>query len=555
MGDFPESPPIESPTARQQPESDGVPLHPLKPALLRTRARPGDLPGVSHGFGLPPDMMARARDRLGRFLLLMAIVFAAVTVLLELPLVDWGIKPRDLNIIRVCQFVAIAAHLGLYSLTRWGRLSHSLMLNLGLAYEIALCLAISIGDTWLTYRLNETIPQMTFASLVIAVYPLIIPSPPGRTLTVGLAAAAMAPLGILILQHLGLISRQPADFVVASIMPLISVSIAVLGSRLVHGLNIDLARGRQLGSYQLESRLGLGGMGEVWRASHQMLARQAAIKLVRPEALGGSRESRDTLLARFEREAQATASMQSPHTIQLYDYGISDAGTFYYVMELLSGLDLDSFVKRFGPLPAGRVVYLLRQVCQSLAEAHQHGLIHRDVKPANLYLCRYGLEVDFIKVLDFGLVKTRHPGDEQDTRLTGKLAAAGTPAFMAPEQVVGNRPVDARSDIYAVGCVAYWLLTGQLVFQGKTAMEIMTHHARTPAEPPSHRTDLPIPEALAAIVLSCLEKEPESRPSSTETLLEAFDGCLIPEPWTASQARQWWDVHLPLTGSGRVTAL
>ena len=438
----------------------------MKATLLSTRAESRDLPEITGGFGLPPDLLAKARDRLARFLLLMAIVFASVMALVELPLIDWGLEPWDMNVIRVCQLVAIAAHLALYWLARRSRLSHSLMLNLGLTYEVALCLAISIGDTWVSYRLNETIPQMTFASLVIAVYPLIIPSPPGRTLAVGLAAAATAPLGLLILRGLDLISGRPGDYVVASVMPLISVSIAVLGSRLLHGLNVDLARGRQLGSYHLESRLGRGGMGEVWRARHQMLARPAAIKLVRPEALGGSRESRDTLLARFKREAQATALMQSPHTIQLYDYGVSDAGTFYYVMELLDGLDLDSFVKRFGPLPAGRVVYLLRQVCQSLAEAHHHGLIHRDVKPANLYMCRYGLELDFIKVLDFGLVKSGCLGDEQDTRLTGGFAAAGTPPFMAPEQVVGNRPVDARTDIYAVGCVAYWLLTGQLVFPG-----------------------------------------------------------------------------------------
>jgi serine/threonine protein kinase len=207
--------------------------------------------------------------------------------------------------------------------------------------------------------------------------------------------------------------------------------------------------------YQLVERLGEGGMGEVWRAKHRFLARPAAIKLMRPEVLGGSSVERQSLSLLFEREAQATASMRSPHTIELYDFGVADDGAFYYVMEFLDGFDLQALIDRFGPIPPDRAVHLLKQVCHSLAEAHAEGLIHRDVKPANVYVCRHGREVDFVKVLDFGLVKSQNDALGSDITLSRDHSVGGTPSFMPPEQVLGDRPLDGRSDIYAVGCLAY----------------------------------------------------------------------------------------------------
>jgi serine/threonine-protein kinase len=240
------------------------------------------------------------------------------------------------------------------------------------------------------------------------------------------------------------------------------LSSAVLSLILSHMVWSAQQEARSLGTYRLERLLGKGGMGEVWLATHRLLARRAAIKLVRPEMLGGEAKVRRLALARFEQEARITASLRSPHTIALYDFGVSEAGAFYYVMELLSGFDADSLVVHFGPMPAERAVHVLRQVCDSLGEAHTRGLVHRDVKPSNIYVCSYRRSEDFVKVLDFGLVKPRWPGAPQ---LTSDHVVSGTPAFMSPEQVLGDRETDERSDLYSVGCVAYWLLTGVRVFE------------------------------------------------------------------------------------------
>ena len=282
-----------------------------------------------------------------------------------------------------------------------------------------------------------------------------------------------------------------------------------------------------MGSYRLTELLGRGGMGEVWRAEHRLLARTAAIKLVRPEVLGASNEADVKLaLRRFEREARATAALNSPHTIRLYDFGTTNDGAFYYVMELLSGRDLESMVREFGPLPAERVVYLLRQVCHSLADAHARGLVHRDIKPANIYVCRMGLDYDFIKVLDFGLVKFRGSTADQ-TLVTGDHPTTGTPAYMAPEVILGAADVDRRADVYALGCVAYYLLTGQLVFEADTPMKMLMHHVQTKPEPPSARTELPIPRDLEELVMACLEKDPEKRPPDAEHLYRLSVGCNV----------------------------
>jgi serine/threonine protein kinase/TolB-like protein/tetratricopeptide (TPR) repeat protein len=298
---------------------------------------------------------------------------------------------------------------------------------------------------------------------------------------------------------------------------------------------------REFGNYQLIERLGRGGMGEVWRAKHKILDRQTAIKLIRAQADVDAK----TLLLRFEREAQATSDLTSAHTVQLHDFGITADGIFYYTMEFLDGLDLKSLVEHHGPLPSERVIYLLLQVCESLAEAHHNGIMHRDIKPSNIFLCRRGLRHDFIKVLDFGLVKFTEAEESQISHVTTQGAAIGSPAFMAPETIKGDTTIDNRADIYSLGCLTYWLLTGQFIFQVETPLQILIAHLEQTPEPPSTRTELEIPEGLEQIIMACLEKDPDNRPQSVQTLSHQLEECTIKEPWTEERARRWWRIHHP----------
>ena len=299
---------------------------------------------------------------------------------------------------------------------------------------------------------------------------------------------------------------------------------------------------QSVGSYRLVSHLGSGGMGEVWLARHRLLARPAAVKLIRHDARAGT--AHEQLVRRFQREAQVTAGLRSPHTVQLYDFGVNDTGSFYYVMELLQGLDLNQIVTRFGPQPAERVTMLLRQACRSLAEAHARGLVHRDIKPANLFVARLGPEYDYLKVLDFGIVKDR-PGQEA-ILLTAQGMVQGTPAYMAPELVFGEDGIDGRADLYSLACVAYWALTGQLVFaSARTPEQMLLHHARTTPPRPSTVSELPIPPELDALVMRCLEKEPGARPSSALDLEVALEAIPFRNPWTGERARDWWEAHAP----------
>jgi len=245
---------------------------------------------------------------------------------------------------------------------------------------------------------------------------------------------------------------------------------------------------------------------------------------------------------RFEREAQDTATLGSTHTIDVYDFGIAEDGNFYYVMELLKGLSLERFVKDFGPMEPARVVYLLRQVCHSLNEAHGRGLIHRDIKPANIFVCRLGPDDDFVKVLDFGLVK-HFEAPVPGTMLTVEGLTAGTPAYMAPEIAMGSPGVDGRADLYSLGCVAYYLLTGQPVFSGDTAVATVLAHVKDEPIPPSARSEFQVPFALDRLILDCLAKDPASRPATAAVLGQRLAAAVPDEIWTPEAAHAWWELH------------
>jgi tRNA A-37 threonylcarbamoyl transferase component Bud32 len=429
--------------------------------------------------------------------------------------------------------------------------------NIGLGMMLFHAIGIAVFNAWAYPPVVDDFLRISWISLDILIYSMIAPTTPRKMLIAGLVAASFDPIAHTVVGMTGGRQLHPMYLFIICWPTYACAFISIVPARVQQRLGRKLHEAQQLGSYHLLEQLGEGGMGEVWRAEHRLLARDAAIKLVRPEVLGAKTpEDAHVVLRRFEREAQATAALSSPHTIQVFDFGITDEGTFYYVMELLVGRDLESLVREFGPLPPHRAVYLLRQVCHSLADAHARGLVHRDVKPANIYVCRMGLEYDFAKVLDFGLVKIKDRVRDGDSLTTIDQTTTGTPAYMAPEAIVGNGEVDRRADVYALGCVAYFLLTGELVFQADTSMKMLIQHVQTQPTPPSQRTELPVPRELDDLVMACLQKDPRLRPQDAGELFRMACRCSGGrDEWTAEQAEQWWKAHLPeLTGPLAVTA-
>jgi serine/threonine-protein kinase len=340
-------------------------------------------------------------------------------------------------------------------------------------------------------------------------------------------------LGTLDALKIGMLMHY-TDFMLAGI--------AYVISRVVTRLGKQVTKAREMGSYQLGELIKRGGMGEIYKATHRMLARPAAIKLIRAEMLGTTDgESAELAVTRFRREAEAAASLRSPHTVELFDFGVTEDETFYFVMELLEGVDLDTLVKEHGPLPPSRVVHILVQACESLAEAHERGLVHRDIKPANIHLGKAGIRRDWVKVLDFGLVKSVNQEKMGDSLATAVGRTPGTPAYMSPEMTL-SESVDARADIYALGCVAYFLLTGKLVFEAGNAFQMVAMHIQHAPVPPSLRANVQVPPALEAVILKCLAKNPDDRYASVIELSRALQATRIPV-WTEEQATAFWNAR------------
>jgi eukaryotic-like serine/threonine-protein kinase len=418
----------------------------------------------------------------------------------------------------------------------------------------------------MTWNDEGQILQVLLAlTVTVMIRAILVPSRPGRTLVLSVLAF-LPTLVVCIVRHHpaallpGFSPEYQKQYMTLNtvLWSAVGTTLATITSRVTYGLRKQVAEANELGQYVLEEKIGGGGMGEVWRARHRLLIRPAAIKLIRPQMSGDP----ELLLRRFEREARATAALKSPHTVQLYDFGATEDGRLYYVMELLDGLDLDTLVRQYGRQPPERVVHILRQVCSSLQDAHTNGLVHRDIKPANVVVSRAGTTFDFAKVLDFGLVKLESAdgqrGVQQGSGAAGQSHAAGgiagTPAFMAPETVLGVADTDHRVDLYALGCVAYWLLTGKLVFERKNVMEVMFHHAHTPAPRLSTRSELPVPAQLEDLVMECLEKDPARRPTSAEAVNTRLNDVPLESAWTVAGAERWWAMHRPPPADARRVA-
>jgi eukaryotic-like serine/threonine-protein kinase len=383
-----------------------------------------------------------------------------------------------------------------------------------------------------------TPPAMPFWVLLIFTYGMFIPNT-WRRAAVVIGAMALAPL--LLLAGMMLAYPQVAEVmtvmgIVQHVLVLLIASVAsVVGTHLINTLRREVYEAREIGQYRLIEPLGAGAMGEVYLAEHRMLKRPCAIKLIHPERAGDPQ-----VLARFEREVRMTARLSHWNTVEVFDFGRTDDGSFYYVMEYLPGLSLEALLQRHGPLSAERVVHLVRQVCQGLREAHAIGLIHRDIKPGNVFAAQRGGLYDVAKLLDFGLVKPM--AENPSARLTQEGGISGTPLFMSPEQARGRSDVDARSDIYSLGAVAYALLTGRPPFDGSNPMDVLVAHIHEDVVPPSqHQPD--VPADLEGIILRCLAKRPEHRFQDVDGLEQALSECVAANQWTQSHAARWWREH------------
>lgn len=378
---------------------------------------------------------------------------------------------------------------------------------------------------------------------LLMIYGMFIPNTWTRALKV-LIPIAITP--VIVLSTLRLKSVEFRQFAMEFQSPeqmsehLIGICFGILASVYAsytfNQLRREAFQAKQIGQYRLKEKLGSGGMGDVYLAEHQLLKRPCAIKLIRPE----NQTDRQTM-ARFEQEVQTTALLSHWNTIDVYDYGRTEDGTFYYVMEYLPGLSISDLVKRFGPLPADRVIHLLRQTCDALQEAHSVGLIHRDIKPANIFAAERGGVYDVAKLLDFGLVKPVTTSGT-DLQITQEGAAVGSPLYMSPEQATNSTAVDARSDIYSLGATAYYALTGRPPFTGDNTIQVVVAHARDPVIPPSQYCAT-VPLELEAIILKCLAKKPEDRYQTISDLEHALAACRDSGKWGNRQAQEWWQAR------------
>jgi eukaryotic-like serine/threonine-protein kinase len=381
---------------------------------------------------------------------------------------------------------------------------------------------------------------LTFVvSIVLMVRAALVPSTARFTLGIGLVAGAIvvSTSQAIWTPQVPSVAGEPKHVATGFSLVLMSGYVALSGvlSHVLHGLQTRVRRAMQLGQYTLEEKIGEGGMGTVYRARHAMLRRPTAIKLLRQD------KTSEEAILRFELEVQQTSRLTHPNTVAIYDFGRTPDGVFYYAMEYLDGASLEELVELDGPQPAARVIHLLAQACEALAEAHDAGLIHRDIKPANIVVCERGGVPDVVKVVDFGLVKDIAAPKAAGLSLTTTIT--GTPMYLAPESITAPADVDGRTDLYALGCVGYFLMTGEPVFEGKTVVEVCGHHMHVAPMPPSERLGEAIDADLERVVLRCLEKAQDDRPQSAQALHDELMACNAAGHWSRASARAWWQNH------------
>jgi eukaryotic-like serine/threonine-protein kinase len=469
-------------------------------------------------------------------------VFALSSSFYIVNVVVWPFTGMQMSVTAMLLEVGTLLHLAaslmfgaIWLLTRNVSLSHRMLRTIDAVALIGGCVVYADMAYWLS-KMQEGFRQNPLDGLyagllamgcVMTSRAIIVPSTSRRTLWTGIIAAI--PVIIMVWAR----TRTAGVIINFATWSAVLVAISAVGSHVIYGLRVEADRVRRLGQYTLEEKIGAGGMGVVYRARHAMLRRPTAIKLLPPDRAG------EANLVRFEREVQLTAELSHPNTIAIYEYGRTPDGIFYYAMEYLDGINLEQLVRRDGPVPPGRVISILRQVCGALGEAHSRGLLHRDIKPANIILTERGGEPDVAKVVDFGLVKPII-ADGPHITVSESIVLAGTPLYMAPEALTTPGVGDARSDLYALAAVGYFLVTGQPVFEARTIAEAFAHHIHTAPTPPSERLGAPLPADLEALIVRCLSKDVEDRPAGARIMERELKKCAVTSPWTHEQATEWW---------------
>ena len=418
----------------------------------------------------------------------------------------------------------------LWLLTRAGRRSPLALHLLDIGVTLALIAVWVITGAIIPDAVaGGFVTSLTFTTGMLA-RSIVVPSTPQRTLLIGLLGGCLL-LGVAVWRSL--LGEVPLP-IAATCWTASAITLSAIASHTIFGLRRDVQQARVLGQYTLESKIGEGGMGVVWRASHALLRRPTAVKLLAAQRAG------EHAIRRFEREVQLTARLTHPNSVAIYDYGRTRDGTFYYAMEFLEGTDLEQLIAAHGPQPPGRVIHVLRQICGALAEAHDLGLVHRDVKPANILLSPRRNEHEVSKIVDFGLVKSFEIDARNSASISAINTVTGTPLYLAPEAIVAHDSIDGRSDIYALGAVAWFLLVGRPPFEGNSVVEVCARHIHESPVPPSIALGRSIPRDLEDIVLSCLEKSREARPADARTLRSRLEACAAANEWTPQAAADWW---------------
>ena len=495
------------------------------------------IPGVTlNPAGLPDDLLAQLPQRLAWGAVAAAVLFCVFLGAEPFrPAAAAGhLAPPIVSLLGLLLSVTVAV------VARSQRLSLANTLDLAMVFQVGVGIAVWVHELAAPFAETTHTPGVPTAAAWMLFFPAVVPLPLRQAVVGNLLISFAGPLVLV-----GFIAggQAPPDFAHVSIWfvgTFVAGGMSAVTSTILQRAFLGLRRARERDGYVLLEPLAQGGMGRVHVARHQRLSRLAAIKTIHPDtALGVSRAEAEHLEQRFALEARITASLRSPHTVELYDHGITEDGRLFYAMELLDGVDLQELVDRFGPLPPSRVVHLLLQACDSLAEAHARGLVHRDIKPSNLMVCRMGFQVDFVKVLDFGTVKRL--GDPEEGPLTHAGQYLGTPAYAAPEASLGQ--VEPRSDLYALACVGWWLLTGTTVFDDPDPHAQLSLHREAPVPALVDATPLAVPQSLEAVLRRCLAKRVSERPADARELARQLRASGVAE-WTPEQAERWWSEHL-----------